>query len=162
MWDKKIQKIYDELLLWRIKTSGYFLISYRNKMFISSFCAVEFTERYILHVNNDRFISKILSDPPYSCHIPVYWRVLPTVTNTHPKVMIQWYKWIQTCKSDTFICSLLYFAGNARKTLEGIVSNSIVYFTGHVQASMHGPAPLKLRKILDMVKYRIVSHIITQ
>ncbi|XP_041358696.1 H(+)/Cl(-) exchange transporter 4-like isoform X2 [Gigantopelta aegis] len=47
---------------------------------------------------------------------------------------------------------------NARKTLEGIVSNSLVYFTGHVQASMHGPAPLKLRKILDMAPVTITDQ----
>lgn len=44
------------------------------------------------------------------------------------------------------------FLANARKTSEGIVSNSIVYFTSHIPpASPNGPAPLKLHKILDMV-----------
>ena len=62
----------------------------------------------------------------------------------------------------TFCVSILLFmhfvtlcSANARKTSEGIVSNSVVYFTTHVSAaSPHDPAPLKLRKILDMVSPR--------
>ena len=42
-------------------------------------------------------------------------------------------------------------SANARKNLEGVVSNSIVYFTSHVPNNPNDPAPLKLRKILDMV-----------
>ena len=43
--------------------------------------------------------------------------------------------------------------GNARSNQEGIVSNSVVYFTNHVPVNtlVGGPAPLKLKKILDMV-----------
>jgi len=58
-------------------------------------------------------------------------------------------------------CSMLLYvvamAGNARKNREGVVSQSIVYFTHHVpQLSINSPEPLKLRKILDMVcKQRI-------
>ncbi|XP_048244203.1 H(+)/Cl(-) exchange transporter 4-like isoform X2 [Haliotis rufescens] len=47
---------------------------------------------------------------------------------------------------------------NARKNTEGVVSNSMVYFTGHVPANPHGPAPLKLRKILDMAPVTITDQ----
>ncbi|XP_025085374.1 H(+)/Cl(-) exchange transporter 3-like isoform X2 [Pomacea canaliculata] len=48
---------------------------------------------------------------------------------------------------------------NARKTSEGIVSNSIVYFTSHIPpASPNGPAPLKLHKILDMAPITITDQ----
>ncbi|XP_076446776.1 H(+)/Cl(-) exchange transporter 4-like isoform X1 [Babylonia areolata] len=48
---------------------------------------------------------------------------------------------------------------NARKTSEGIVSNSVVYFTSHVPTiSPHDPAPLKLRKILDMAPITITDQ----
>nr|KAG5687276.1 hypothetical protein BaRGS_010263 [Batillaria attramentaria] len=48
---------------------------------------------------------------------------------------------------------------NARKTSEGIVSNSIVYFSSHVPAnSPNGPVPLKLRKILDMAPITITDQ----
>ena len=42
-------------------------------------------------------------------------------------------------------------SANARQNQEGVVSNSIVYFTSHVPSNLNDPAPLKLRKILDMV-----------
>lgn len=48
---------------------------------------------------------------------------------------------------------------NARKTSEGIVSNSVIYFTSHVPVgSPNGPAPLKLRKILDMAPITITDQ----
>ncbi|XP_059157860.1 H(+)/Cl(-) exchange transporter 4-like isoform X2 [Physella acuta] len=47
---------------------------------------------------------------------------------------------------------------NARKTSEGIVSNSVIYFTGHVPVNPNGPAPLKLRKILDMAPVTITDQ----
>uniref|UniRef100_A0A2C9JMF3 Chloride channel protein n=1 Tax=Biomphalaria glabrata TaxID=6526 RepID=A0A2C9JMF3_BIOGL len=47
---------------------------------------------------------------------------------------------------------------NARKTSEGVVSNSIIYFTGHVPVDPNGPAPLKLRKILDMAPVTITDQ----
>ena len=45
------------------------------------------------------------------------------------------------------------FSANARKIQDGIVSNSLVYFTSHTPPSqgVMAPAPLKLRRILDMV-----------
>lgn len=47
---------------------------------------------------------------------------------------------------------MLYSEANARKTLEGIVGSSIVYFALHVPApNLNEPVPLKLRKILDLV-----------
>ncbi len=61
------------------------------------------------------------------------------------------------------ICSNLllnrtYFSlsANARKNL-GAVSNSKVYFTNHVPVNtmVGGPEPLKLKKILDMVRILI-------
>ena len=47
----------------------------------------------------------------------------------------------------------IHVSANARKHQEGIVSQSVVYFTGHVPVNtvVGGPMPLKLRKILDMV-----------
>ena len=42
---------------------------------------------------------------------------------------------------------------NARKTSDGVVSNSIIYFTSQVPHDPSSPAPLKLRKILDMVSF---------
>ncbi|XP_070197620.1 H(+)/Cl(-) exchange transporter 4-like isoform X2 [Littorina saxatilis] len=48
---------------------------------------------------------------------------------------------------------------NARKTSEGIVSNSTVYFTTHVPPSgPNDPVPLKLRKILDMAPITITDQ----
>lgn len=46
------------------------------------------------------------------------------------------------------------FTANALKNQDGIVYNSTVYFTNHVTVleNPNGPAPLKLRKIIDMVK----------
>lgn len=54
------------------------------------------------------------------------------------------------CIKSVFI---YFFPGNSRKSQEGIVSNSTVYFTNHVPVNtvVGGPEPLKLRKILDMV-----------
>ncbi|KAH9492668.1 H(+)/Cl(-) exchange transporter 3 [Bulinus truncatus] len=48
---------------------------------------------------------------------------------------------------------------NACKTSEGIVSNSIIYFTNHVPIDdLNGPAPLKLRKILDLAPVTITDQ----
>ena len=47
---------------------------------------------------------------------------------------------------------------NARKNQEGVVSNSIVYFTSHVPNNPNDPAPLKLRKILDMAPITITDQ----
>ena len=47
----------------------------------------------------------------------------------------------------------LLFAANGRKNQEGIVSDSVVYFTNQVPTNMSGPAPLKLRKIVDLVSF---------
>ncbi|CAL1532460.1 unnamed protein product [Lymnaea stagnalis] len=47
---------------------------------------------------------------------------------------------------------------NARKTSEGVVSNSVIYFTGHVPVNPNGPAALKLRKILDMAPVTITDQ----
>ena len=51
-------------------------------------------------------------------------------------------------------------SGNARKNQDGIVSNSIVYFTNHVPVNtvVGGPEPLKLKRILDMVSDNTVSY----
>lgn len=70
-----------------------------------------------------------------------------------------------TCRHAKLCCYLLYcvmyqlfvflfsiFTANALKNQDGIVYNSIVYFTNHVTENPNGPAPLKLRKIIDMVK----------
>jgi len=46
---------------------------------------------------------------------------------------------------------LFSVSANARKNVDGVVSDSIVYFTNQVPSNMSGPAPLKLRKILDLV-----------
>lgn len=79
-------------------------------------------------------------------------------------------KWIlfifkSTCRSGKYTLSFVilccinymyflfsFFAANALKNQDGIVYNSIVYFTNHVTENPNGPAPLKLRKIIDMVK----------
>jgi len=47
----------------------------------------------------------------------------------------------------------LFVAANAYKHIEGVVSNSRVYFTSHVPSNTAGlgPEPLRLRRILDMV-----------
>ncbi|KAK3099995.1 hypothetical protein FSP39_013201, partial [Pinctada imbricata] len=47
---------------------------------------------------------------------------------------------------------------NARKNQEGVVSNSIVYFTSHVPTNLNDPAPLKLRKLLDMAPITITDQ----
>lgn len=74
-----------------------------------------------------------------------------------------------TCRHAKLCCYLLYcvvmyqlfvflffiFTANALKNQDGIVYNSIVYFTNHVTENPNGPAPLKLRKIIDMVKNNI-------
>ena len=53
-------------------------------------------------------------------------------------------------------CSLV---GNARKNQDGVVSNSLVYFSSNVPVNtlVGGPEPLKLKRILDMVSPRL-SH----
>ncbi len=54
----------------------------------------------------------------------------------------------------TYVLYFLISPGTARTTQEGIVSNSTVYFSSHVPVNtiVGGPEPLKLRKILDMVR----------
>lgn len=50
---------------------------------------------------------------------------------------------------------------NARKIQDGIVSNSLVYFTSHTPPPSQGvmaPAPLKLRRILDMAPITITDQ----
>lgn len=47
---------------------------------------------------------------------------------------------------------------NALKNQDGIVYNSIVYFTNHVTENPNGPAPLKLRKIIDMAPVTITDQ----
>lgn len=54
-----------------------------------------------------------------------------------------------------FVFLFFIFTANALKNQDGIVYNSIVYFTNHVTENPNGPAPLKLRKIIDMVKKHI-------
>lgn len=54
-----------------------------------------------------------------------------------------------------FVFLFFIFTANALKNQDGIVYNSIVYFTNHVTENPNGPAPLKLRKIIDMVKNNI-------
>jgi hypothetical protein len=49
------------------------------------------------------------------------------------------------------ICT--HFSGNARKTSDGVVSNSVIYFTPTIPINHPGPAPLKLFKILDLVSF---------
>ncbi|CAG2216933.1 CLCN3_4_5 [Mytilus edulis] len=55
---------------------------------------------------------------------------------------------------------LMLAIANARKNQEGVVSNSIVYFSSQVPNNPNDPAPLKLRKILDMVRKAKVFVII--
>lgn len=47
---------------------------------------------------------------------------------------------------------------NALKNQDGIVYNSTVYFTNHVTENPNGPAPLKLRKIIDMAPVTITDQ----
>ncbi|XP_021378244.1 H(+)/Cl(-) exchange transporter 3-like isoform X7 [Mizuhopecten yessoensis] len=47
---------------------------------------------------------------------------------------------------------------NSRKNQEGIVSSSIVYFSSHVPSNLNDPAPLKLRKILDLAPVTITDQ----
>ncbi|XP_022324150.2 H(+)/Cl(-) exchange transporter 4-like isoform X1 [Crassostrea virginica] len=47
---------------------------------------------------------------------------------------------------------------NALKLQDGIVYNSIVYFTNHVTENPNDPAPLKLRKIIDMAPVTITDQ----
>jgi len=51
---------------------------------------------------------------------------------------------------------VLFWAANGYKHVEGVVSNSRVYFTHHVPSNTAGlgPEPLRLRRILDMVSFR--------
>ncbi|KAL5011784.1 hypothetical protein ScPMuIL_010335 [Solemya velum] len=53
---------------------------------------------------------------------------------------------------------LILAIANAMKNQEGVVSNSVVYFASHVAANPNGPAPLKLRKILDMAPVTITDQ----
>ena len=61
--------------------------------------------------------------------------------------------WYLVALNSMIVCIFLLFTGNARKNQEGIVSNSVVYFTNHVPVNtvVGGPEPLKLKRILDMV-----------
>ena len=62
--------------------------------------------------------------------------------------------WIALLVSVSLIAMWYFvFAATATRNQEGIVSNSIVYFTSHVPVNtvVGGPEPLKLKKILDMV-----------
>ncbi|XP_052283214.1 H(+)/Cl(-) exchange transporter 4-like isoform X2 [Dreissena polymorpha] len=47
---------------------------------------------------------------------------------------------------------------NGRKNVEGVVSDSIVYFANQIPSNMVGPAPLKLRKILDLAPVTITDQ----
>ncbi|KAK6975803.1 H(+)/Cl(-) exchange transporter 3-like isoform X1, partial [Biomphalaria glabrata] len=47
---------------------------------------------------------------------------------------------------------------NACKTSDGVVSNSIIYLTEQVSCDPNGPAPLKLRKILDLAPVTITDQ----
>ncbi|CAG2256582.1 CLCN3_4_5 [Mytilus edulis] len=53
---------------------------------------------------------------------------------------------------------LMLAIANARKNQEGVVSNSIVYFSSQVPNNPNDPAPLKLRKILDMAPITITDQ----
>lgn len=53
---------------------------------------------------------------------------------------------------------LMLAIANARKNTEGIVSDSIVYFTNQIPSNTVGPAPLKLRKILDLAPVTITDQ----
>ncbi|BFZ15227.1 hypothetical protein BsWGS_18266 [Bradybaena similaris] len=53
---------------------------------------------------------------------------------------------------------LILAIASARKTSEGVVSNSIVYFTSSIPINHSGPAPLKLWKILDMAPVTITDQ----
>ncbi|KAK3607649.1 hypothetical protein CHS0354_010706 [Potamilus streckersoni] len=53
---------------------------------------------------------------------------------------------------------LLLATANARKTIEGVVGESIVYFTDQVPRRVNGPVPLKLRKIMDMAPVTITDQ----
>lgn len=53
---------------------------------------------------------------------------------------------------------LLLAVANARKNQEGIVSDSVVYFTNQVPTNISGPAPLKLRKIVDLAPVTITDQ----
>ena len=47
--------------------------------------------------------------------------------------------------------NITLFSANARKNQDGVVSDSVVYFSNQVATNISGPAPLKLRKIVDLV-----------
>ncbi|XP_052793749.1 H(+)/Cl(-) exchange transporter 4-like isoform X2 [Mya arenaria] len=47
---------------------------------------------------------------------------------------------------------------NARKNIDGVVSDSIVYFTSQVPSNIPGPTPLKLRRILDLAPVTITDQ----
>ncbi len=51
-------------------------------------------------------------------------------------------------------CNPLFTVANAIRNQEGVVSQSRCYFTNHVPVNtmVGGPEPLKLRRILDMVR----------
>ena len=55
---------------------------------------------------------------------------------------------------DLTLLKHIFIKGNAVRNQEGIVSNSKVYFTSHVPVNtmVGGPTPLKMKKILDMVR----------
>lgn len=69
-----------------------------------------------------------------------------------------WY--LKNVFDDTFFSFSFYNSlANARKIQDGIVSNSLVYFTSHTPPPSQGvmaPAPLKLRRILDMVCINLI------
>ena len=57
---------------------------------------------------------------------------------------------------------MMFVAANAYKHIEGVVSNSRVYFTNHVPSNTAGlgPEPLRLRRILDMVMIFFIDWLI--
>jgi hypothetical protein len=77
--------------------------------------------------------------------VGVYIRMLATLFSTLPRS-------VYALKG---LMHLMSLSGNALKNQEGIVSNSVVYFTNHysVNTVVGGPLPLKLTKILDMVSW---------
>lgn len=59
------------------------------------------------------------------------------------------------------ILSVSYFAAQARRAMEGLMPNSLVLFTNNTpqQAPQpDSPAPLKLKKILDMAPITITDQ----
>jgi chloride channel 3/4/5 len=53
--------------------------------------------------------------------------------------------------------STFFFTANGKRSIEGITGQSLVIFTNNTPVQNLGPAPLKLKKILDMAPITVTD-----